>query len=133
MASEYQISAYPKDLASLVRDRWQTGNARECASLPDLTVLEHLISVCYQASLLREEGRPVRFRLIFLAPDRLPPDFGPPVGLHRLLFGDKLPFTQRELRKLSLLRRSAFRCRLWRTFGVANDNSHTDPSITDHR
>jgi DNA integrity scanning protein DisA with diadenylate cyclase activity len=101
MVSEFQIRAYPKDLASFVRDNWPTRNARECAPLTDLTVLEHLISVCYQASLLREEGRPVRFRVIFLPPDRFPPDLGPPVGLHRLLFRDKLPFTERELRKLS--------------------------------
>ena len=101
MASEFQIRAYPKDLASFVRNSWPTRNARGCASLPDLTVLEHLISVCYQASLLREEGRPVRFRIIFLAPDRFPPDLGPPIGFHRLLFRDKLPFTERELRKLS--------------------------------
>jgi hypothetical protein len=101
MASEFQISTYPKDLASFIRDSWPKGNARECASLPDLTVLEHLISVCYQASLLQEEGRPVRFRVIVLAPDCFPPDLGPPVGLHRLLFRDKLPFTERELRKLS--------------------------------
>jgi hypothetical protein len=76
-------------------------SAQGGSSLPDLTVLEHLISVCYQASLLREEGRPVRFRVIFLASDRFPPDLGPPVGLHRLLFRDKPPFTERELRKLS--------------------------------
>jgi hypothetical protein len=101
MDFEYQNCAYPKEFASFVRDCWPTGNATECASLPDLTVLEQLISVCYQASLLREEGRPVRFRLIFLAPDRFPPDQGPPVGLHRLLFRDHLPFTERELRKLS--------------------------------
>jgi hypothetical protein len=101
MASEYQSTAYPRDLASFVRDRWPTVSAPGCSSLPDLTGLDHLISVCYQASLLQEEGRPVRFRLIFLAPDRLPPDLGPPVGLHRLLFRDNLPFTERELRKLS--------------------------------
>ena len=101
MASAFQMRAYPQDLASFIRDNWPTRNARECASLPDLTVLEHLVSVCYQASLLREEGRPVRFRVIFLPPDRFPPDLGPPVGLHRLLFRDKLPFTERELRKLS--------------------------------
>lgn len=101
MASEYQISAYPKDLASFVRERWQAGSGRECASLPDPKVLEHLISICYQASLLREEGRPVRFRVIFLPPDFFPSDLGPPLGLHRLLFRDNLPFTERELRKLS--------------------------------
>jgi len=101
MASEFQIRAYPEDFASFVRDSWPTGNAQECALLPDLTVLKHLISVCYQASLLRAEGRSVRFRVIFLAPDRFPPDLGPPVGHHRLLFRDKLPFNERELRTLS--------------------------------
>jgi hypothetical protein len=101
MAPEYPISAYPRDLAAFVRDRWQNGRSPGCASLPDLPVLESLISVCYQASLLREEGRPVRFRLILLPPDRLPSDLGPPAGLHRLLFRDTLPFTERELRKLS--------------------------------
>jgi hypothetical protein len=70
-------------------------------TLPEPSVLEHLISVCFQASLLREEDRPVRFRLIYRAPDRFPPDHGPPAGLHRLLFEDLLPFTERELRKLS--------------------------------
>jgi hypothetical protein len=101
MVPEYQINAYPKDFASFIRDLWQTGSTPECGLLPDLTVLEHLISVCYQASLLREEGRPVRFRLIFMAPDRFPPDLGLPIGFHRLLFRDRLPFTERELRKLS--------------------------------
>lgn len=43
----------------------------------------------------------MRFRLILLAPDRLPPEQGPPSGLHRLLFNHPLPFTERELRKLS--------------------------------
>src|SRR5512139_3523687 len=83
MPSEYQISAYPRDLALFVRDRWPVVSAQGCSSLPDLAVLEHLISVCYQASLLQEEGGPVRFRLIFLAPDQFPPDLGPPSGLHR--------------------------------------------------
>ncbi len=101
MSSEYQIGAYPRDLALFVRDRWPMASAQGCSSLPGLPVLEHLISVCYQASLLREEERPVRFRLIFLAPDRFPPDQGPPAGLQRLLFRDRLPFTERGLKKLS--------------------------------
>ncbi len=101
MASEYQPSAYPKDLASFVLDHWQSGGERGYASIPNSAELEHLISICYQASLLRDEERSVRFRIIFLAPDRFPPDQGPPTGLHRLLFSGPLPFTARELRKLS--------------------------------
>ncbi len=103
MVSEYRLRAYPRDLALFVRERWQAVDAghTDSGSLPSLSVLEHIISVCYQASLLREEERPVRFRLIFLSPDRFPPDHVPPAGLQRLLFRDKLPFTERELRKLS--------------------------------
>jgi len=103
VVSEYRLRTYPRDLALFVREHWQAVDAghTDSGSLPSLSVLEHIISVCYQASLLREEGRPVRFRLIFLSPDRFPPDHVPPAGLHRLLFRDKLPFTERELRKLS--------------------------------
>lgn len=101
MASEYQMRAYPRDLAVLAGKCWETGPDRQRTALPDPKVWEHLLSVCYQASLLQEEGRPVRFRLIFLAPDQFPPELGPPVGHHRLLFRDELPFTERELRKLS--------------------------------
>lgn len=57
MASDYKKRAYPKDLASFVLDRWQAESARDHASLPNPTELEHLISVCYQASLLRDEGQ----------------------------------------------------------------------------
>ncbi|MDR3555671.1 MAG: hypothetical protein P4L55_13015 [Syntrophobacteraceae bacterium] len=101
MAFEYTVSAYPKDLAAFVLDHWQAGSNREYPSLPNSSELEHLISVCYQASLLRDEERPVRFRLIFLAPDRFPANQGPPTGLHRILFTAPPPFTERELRKLS--------------------------------
>ena len=101
MASGFKISAYPRDLALFLRKHWQTESGRGGAPLPDPKVLEHLISICYLASLLREEGRPVRFRAIFLPPERLSLDLGPPAGLHRLLFQDDLPFTERELRKLA--------------------------------
>ncbi len=101
MAYNYEVSAYPKDLAAFVLDHWQAGSNRECPSLPNSSELEHLISICYQASLLRDEERPVSFRLILLPPDLFPPDQGPPIGLHRLLFSEPLAFTERELRKLS--------------------------------
>jgi hypothetical protein len=104
LVSEYQLRAYPRDLASFIADRWQEGDVGENTysdSLPNPEVLEHIISVCYQTSLLREEDRAVRFRLIFRASSQFSPDHGPPTGLHRLLFQYALPFTERELRKLS--------------------------------
>jgi hypothetical protein len=65
--------------------------------LPDRSVLEHLISTCYQASLMKEEERPVMFRLILRDHQLFPPDDGPPIGLHRLQFAKMRPFTEYEL------------------------------------
>ncbi|MEW6636483.1 MAG: putative sensor domain DACNV-containing protein [Actinomycetota bacterium] len=98
--------AYPGDLARFVRERWEKvpasgGGAEHEGRLPDPPVLEALLSTCYQASLLREEERPVVFRLIFAGPELLPERGGPPGGLHRLEFAEPRPFDQRELRRLS--------------------------------
>ncbi len=99
--------AYPNDLARFVRACWEdhAGGAddsgHEPTEAPETPVLERLISTCYQASLLREEERPVTFRAILVAPEDLPEGGGPPGGLHRLAFGEPMPFDERELRRLS--------------------------------
>ncbi len=57
--------AYPHQLALLVQQRWAdvlVSGAKQLSALPSLAVLERLLSVCYQASLLSDEGRPVTFR-----------------------------------------------------------------------
>jgi len=69
--------------------------------LPDSSVLEHLISTCYQASLMREEERPVMFRLILRDHHLFSPDDGPPIGLHRLQFDKMRPFNEYELCRLA--------------------------------
>jgi sensor domain DACNV-containing protein len=90
--------AYPADLALFVRERWDEDRA---GTLPDADALETLISACYQASLLREEERAVTFRVILCDPQRLPPNEGPPGGIHRLEFPEPRPFDVQELRRLS--------------------------------
>ena len=90
--------AYPADLAHFVRERWDEEMA---GPLPELGTLETLISACYQASLLQEEERNVTFRVILCAPDRLPPNEGPPGGVHRLEFPEPRPFDIQEIRRLS--------------------------------
>src|SRR5215212_4185692 len=90
--------AYPADLAHFIRERWDEDGA---GPLPDQGVLESLISVCYQASLLREEERAVTFRVILCDPDRLPPNEGPPGGIHRLELPEARQFDIQELRRLS--------------------------------
>jgi hypothetical protein len=59
VAIEGDVHAYPKDLAALVRQRWG-----DRPGLPEPATLERLLSVCYQAGLMREEERPVTFRLL---------------------------------------------------------------------
>ena len=103
--------AYPPDLARLVRERWAEtqGAEREASApaadagsgLPSPAVLERLLSVCYQASLLHEERRPVTFRISFAEPEEFARLGNPPAGLHRLLFEQARPFDEHELRRLA--------------------------------
>ncbi len=69
--------------------------------LPDRSVLERVISTCYQASLMREEERPVLFRLIIRDHRLFTPEDGPPTGLHRLQFARMRPFSEYELYRLA--------------------------------
>ncbi|MGA2735241.1 MAG: putative sensor domain DACNV-containing protein [Syntrophobacteraceae bacterium] len=104
------LHANSRDLALYVTDHWgdtrlfESSSVIDCGpgdSLPDQNTLDHLISCCYQASLLREEGRPVRFRLILREPGCFDGKDGPPTGLHRLLFSEPQPFDENELQRLS--------------------------------
>ena len=102
--------ANARDLASYVTDHWgdtrlsELSSVIDCGpgdSLPDQNTLDHLISCCYQASLMREEDRPVRFRLILREPGCFDSKDGPPTGLHRLLFSEPQPFDEYKLQRLS--------------------------------
>jgi hypothetical protein len=96
-------NAYPPDLAGLVLTRWREAVAAGEIHLqpPATSTLVTLLSICYQATLLREEGRPVTFRLSLGEPDAFAPTAGPPAGLHRLVFTRPLPLDQHELRRLA--------------------------------
>ena len=102
--------SYPSELADFLLERWRSGpglvqeycEGTELAdALPERSVLVRILSVCYQASLLREEERPVRFRLILRPASEFPAPGGPPHGLHRLVFDEPRPLTQDELRRLA--------------------------------
>ena len=100
------MHAYPRELAAFVRTQWgelvADASARgQVCSLPREQALESLLSTVYQASLLREEERPVTFRVIVGPPSAFPADGGPPNGLQRMMFNRPRPFTEHELRRLS--------------------------------
>jgi hypothetical protein len=96
-------NAYPADLAARVITRWREATAAGQIDLPlpAASTLTDVLSICYQATLLREEGRPVTFRLSLSEPGAFAPFSGPPAGLHRLVFSRPLPLDQHELRRLA--------------------------------
>jgi hypothetical protein len=103
--------AYPRDLALLVRQRWTEKDAKERhdaetfpeheRALPELDVLERVVSICYQASLLQEEGRPITFRVALAEPESFIALGGAPEGFHRLVLSRFRPFDRHELRHLA--------------------------------
>jgi hypothetical protein len=88
--------AYPDDLARAVTARWG-----QAPGLPSPVSLERLLSICFQASLLHDEGRPVTFRIALAGPEVFAATGGPPSGLHRLVFSTHRPFDSHELRRLA--------------------------------
>jgi hypothetical protein len=87
--------SYPKDLAARVRAVWPA-DAR--ARPPRLDALLH---AAYHASFLRDEERPVTFRMLVVPPGELPPGGGPPGSLWPLVFDAPRGFDEHELRRLS--------------------------------
>ena len=95
--------AYPPELTDLVLERWPEVERACGGRLPQplRARLQAVLSASYQASLFREEDRPVTFRLALADPSSFEPAAGPPTGLHRLVFSELRPLNQHELRRLS--------------------------------
>ncbi|HZF48701.1 MAG TPA: hypothetical protein VE093_08635 [Polyangiaceae bacterium] len=94
--------AYPSQLAAFVLARVDELGARPAGlSLPeDAPAFESVLSVAYQASLLRDEDRPLTFRLAIAPEAAFDPSAGPPKGVHVLSFNAPRPFAVHELMKL---------------------------------
>ena len=89
--------AYPPDLARYVEANWP---ADATFGLPH-ALFEKALGVAFQASLLTEETRATRFRLLLTSPDLLPETGTPKQGVLRLRFDAFRPFTAEELRRLA--------------------------------
>src|SRR5687768_9839667 len=96
--------SYPGDLARFVQDLWSDvpEPSGSLGQQVDAAALEAFFSACYQASMLREEERPVTFRAILAEPALFPPGGRPPEGLQRLEFSRSLPFYPGALRRLAV-------------------------------
>ncbi|MDR3088300.1 MAG: hypothetical protein LBU39_00580 [Desulfobulbaceae bacterium] len=87
---------YPQELARYLRGRWP---GKE--SLPSDDVLFELLSTCYQVSLLREEGRAIRLRLMLAEPELFAGNRDAVLGgLFTLRFSEPRPFKEYEMLKL---------------------------------
>jgi hypothetical protein len=93
MASE--LRAYPIDLAARVRDVWPAHGE------PLPKALERVLDTAYHASFLRDEERPVTFRILVAPPSAIAGDAGPPEALLPLVFEVPREFEEHELRRLS--------------------------------
>ncbi len=92
--------AYPPQLAQFLRHGWETtGDAPRGL---EASQLERVLTVAYQASLLRDEGRSVRLRIVIARPEEFDAQAGPPTGLQPLVFDQRLPCSPEELRRLSV-------------------------------
>ena len=98
MAVDY---AYPPQLAQFLRHAWEASPDAP-PLLVDQPHLERVLTVAYQASLLRDEDRTVRLRLVVAPPEDFDPRRGPPEGLQPLVFDEPLAYTPEELRRLSV-------------------------------
>lgn len=96
-----EISTYPAKMANMLTTQWlQRGGA--AALLPQKQSLTRLLDVMYQASLLHEEGTPVRCRVLFGTPTELMGSESVKSNRLRILpFSEGAAFTPNNLRKLS--------------------------------
>jgi hypothetical protein len=92
--------AYPPQLALYVRQEWELATG---APVPmEEGHLERVLTIAYQASLLRDEDRPVRVRLVVAEPSHFDPLGGPPIDLQPLAFETPLALTPELLRRLAV-------------------------------
>jgi hypothetical protein len=99
---------YPRDLYTDLQRVW---NAEPSSSrwprvdLPERAVLDELVEVCYHASLMSEEGRPIDFRVALITSTAsVHPPREQPIPLEpimRYVLGQPVPFTTGELRRLA--------------------------------
>jgi hypothetical protein len=88
---------YPPHLAEYVVEHWPKATPLRFSR----EVLCEALSVCFQASMTSEEGRPTRFRLLLTSPDELPESGVPNQSVLRLVLDRNRPFSADELRRLS--------------------------------
>lgn len=88
---------YPPDLASHIESQWPKEHP---PSLP-FPLIREALAIAFHASLMSEEARPTRFRLLLTPADQLPADGVPNKGALRLRFERPRALVPDELRRLA--------------------------------
>ena len=91
------MHAYPPDLTRYVETHWPSVTP---LTLPS-ALLDVALSAAFQASLMVEEARSTRFRLLLTTPQQLPDEGAPNHGVLRLSFDRSRPLNADELRRLA--------------------------------
>jgi hypothetical protein len=96
---------YPRDLHTILRGMWDsTPFFRNWpgVELPPKAILDELLDVCFQASMLTEEGRPTVFRLAYISSTSpVTPNQSELPLVTRYALNAPVPFTEAELRRLA--------------------------------
>ena len=97
---DYSSHTYPRELTEKIISEWpHVTNPLD--DLPPKKALVSLLSEAFQASLLREENRPIRCRLVLINPSELSEAEGPPTGMQVLPLQDERKLNAQEIRRLS--------------------------------
>ncbi len=97
---DYSSHTYPEELAEKIISEWPK-ITKPLDGLPPKEALVSLLSEAFQASLLREESRPIKCRLVLINPSELSEAEGPPTGMQVLQLQEERKLSAREIRRLS--------------------------------
>jgi len=91
-AADVTVQQLARELFQLLQDYPEAPTERQLLELCDLL---------YAASLLKEEGRPVRARVVIAPPGVFAASDGPPDGIHAIRFATPPALTANEVKRLS--------------------------------
>ena len=97
---DYASHTYPRELAGKIISEWPKVTD-PLDDLPPKEALISLLSEAFQASLLREESRSIRCRLVLINPHELGETEGPPTGMQVLHLQGERRMRAQEIRRLS--------------------------------
>jgi hypothetical protein len=97
---ELVAHSYPRELSEQIWALWMQANGTETL-LDSSERLNAFLSIAYQASLLREEGRPVECRIALLGLQRLEHACLQATGFHPVRFAKRRMFAEQEVRRLA--------------------------------